>query len=496
MSSLGQGSEPSINYVDASNCSPPSGTKLAVDTDCSISSYPVLLWGNYIFWPLSYIDNRLSLAIVQTNTAGATIRTVEATGARYINNIQIDTANKRVSFVGQAGMVASLSWSILFGTRVLNNLGQFAPQLQSAAAPVVVKNDDTEPSCPPSHRHEFEVGIICALETEFNAVTPLFDQYWDEDGDRYGRISGDQNTYTTGRIGKYNVVLALLPGMGKANAAGAAANFRSSYRGVQLALLVGICGAVPKNAEGKEILLGDVVISQYVIQYDFGRRLPDKFKRKDTLQDSLGRANADIRAFVATLRTRRFLHLLQSRMLHHLKHLQMKVDDGEYEPPDIAEDRLFQPAYRHKHSEDQNCQICNQCTGKSDPVCEEALDSTCIKLKCDESQLVPRQRLAGIKDNQNSGNVHKPAIHFGPIASGDTVMKSGEDRDMIAAIDNIIAFEMEGAGVWDNMPCIIIKGVCDYADCHKNKKWQHYASATAASTMKAVLERYIRTDKR
>lgn len=198
------------------------------------------------------------------------------------------------------------------------------------------------------------------METEFDAVTPLFDQYWDEDGDRYGRVSGDQNTYTTGRIGKYNVVLALLPGMGKASAAGAAANFRSSYRGVQVALLVGICGAVPKNAEGKEILLGDVVISQHVIQYDFGRQLPDEFRRKDTLQDSLWRANADIRAFVATLRTRRFLQLLQSRMLLHLKDLQMKVDDGEYECPDIAEDRLYQPTYRHKHSEDQNCQICNR----------------------------------------------------------------------------------------------------------------------------------------
>jgi nucleoside phosphorylase len=183
-------------------------------------------------------------------------------------------------------------------------------------------------------------------------------------------------------------------------------------------------------------------------------------------------------------------------MLHHLKDLQKKVDDGEYECPDIAEDKLFQPTYRHKHSKDQNCEICDRCTGKLDPVCEEALDSACTKLKCDENQLVPRQRLVGIKDSQNPGDAHKPAIHFGLIASGDTVMKSGEDRDMIAAIDEVIAFEMEGAGVWDNLPCIIIKGVCDYADCHKNKKWQHYASATAASTMKAVLERYVRMDTR
>ncbi|KAJ0379426.1 hypothetical protein COL26b_002269 [Colletotrichum chrysophilum] len=51
----------------------------------------------------------------------------------------------------------------------------------------------------------------------------------------------------------------------------------------------------------------------------------------------------------------------------------------------------------------------------------------------------------------------------------------------------IIAFEMEGAGVWDEIPCIIVKSVCDYADSHKNKKWQGFAAMAAASATKAVL---------
>jgi hypothetical protein len=55
------------------------------------------------------------------------------------------------------------------------------------------------------------------------------------------------------------------------------------------------------------------------------------------------------------------------------------------------------------------------------------------------------------------------------MASGDSVMKSGEDRDMVAGAGDSIAFEMEGAGVWDNFPCIVIKGACDYADSHKSK---------------------------
>ncbi|KAL2199556.1 hypothetical protein P885DRAFT_29928, partial [Corynascus similis CBS 632.67] len=71
------------------------------------------------------------------------------------------------------------------------------------------------------------------------------------------------------------------------------------------------------------------------------------------------------------------------------------------------------------------------------------------------------------------------------------VIKSGEHRDQIARAKGIIAFEMEGAGVAEEIPCVVIKGVCDYADCHKNKKWQNFAAATAASVLKAVLERYI-----
>lgn len=74
------------------------------------------------------------------------------------------------------------------------------------------------------------------------------------------------------------------------------------------------------------------------------------------------------------------------------------------------------------------------------------------------------------------------------------MIKSGQLRDNIAEKHELLAFEMEGAGVWDEIPCIIVKSVCDYADSHKNKKWQDYAPATAAAATKALLERYPRTD--
>ncbi|KAK3392746.1 hypothetical protein B0H63DRAFT_491065 [Podospora didyma] len=55
---------------------------------------------------------------------------------------------------------------------------------------------------------------------------------------------------------------------------------------------------------------------------------------------------------------------------------------------------------------------------------------------------------------------------------------------------------MESAGMWDELLCIVAKGVCDYADSHKNKTWQDFAAATAACAMKALLERYIRMTER
>ncbi|KAK6525214.1 hypothetical protein TWF694_005360 [Orbilia ellipsospora] len=356
----------------------------------------------------------------------------------------------------------------------------------------VANNGNSSRHSCPSKRHEFEVGIICALQLEHDAVALMFDQFWDEEGDLYGKAAGDQNTYTTGRIGKFNVVLVLLSGMGKASAASAAASFRSSYAGVQLTLLVGICGGMPTDNKGEEILLGDVIISECVVQYDLGRRYPSGFKRKDSPQESLGRANANIRSFIATLQTQLHVERLQAGTARHLVTLQQKSEFGKFTHPGTTEDKLFEPSYRHKHSISFDCDICNRCIQTSDLVCEEALKSSCSELRCDEARLVLRERLEPNKgaNHLKQAEAQMPIIHFGSIASGDTVMKSGEHRDTIAEREDVIGFEMEAAGIWDNLSCIVIKGVCDYADSHKNKRWQNFAAATAASAMKALLDRY------
>jgi nucleoside phosphorylase len=132
----------------------------------------------------------------------------------------------------------------------------------------------------PRNRNDFEIAVLCTLGTESNAVLAVFDETWEY---KYGKALGDSNTYTTGRICYRNVVLAHLPSMGKVSAAITAASMRTSFPGIRLGLLVGICGGVPTHLDTKnEILLGDVIISTGIIQYDFGQQFLDKIARKDT----------------------------------------------------------------------------------------------------------------------------------------------------------------------------------------------------------------------
>ncbi|KAK1855472.1 phosphorylase superfamily protein [Colletotrichum chrysophilum] len=321
--------------------------------------------------------------------------------------------------------------------------------------------DLAQPQC----REDFKIALVCALSLEYDAATLAFDELWDENGDRFGRSQNDPNNYTTGRIGRHNVVLALLPNMGKTSSSGAAAALRSSYTGLKLAILAGVCGGVPGSGdEVDEMILGDVVISKSVIQFDLGRQYPDKFSRKDTIHDNLGRSNLDIRSLLAVYESDFGRGRLERGCADVLEKIQRKAVKERrrtrYGRPPPSEDTLFKSAYLHLH---QNWEQ----TG---------------------GHLVPRDRLA-------DSETQSPQIFIGNVASGDTVMKSGDRRDKLAQEHGIIAFEMEGAGMWDQIPCIIVKGVCDYADSHKNKKWQPYAAIAAASVTKALLERYIQEDK-
>ncbi|KAF5979377.1 putative pfs domain-containing protein [Fusarium bulbicola] len=154
--------------------------------------------------------------------------------------------------------------------------------------------------------------------------------------------------------------------------------------------------------------------------------------------------------------------------------------------PGPDEDVLFESTYSHKHHPPSLCNVCIDNSGETTGmICGQARAASCKDLNCDTARSVPRKR-----QREAAGNQRRlyPAVHFGKFGSGDKVMKSGQDRDRIASSEGIIAFEMEGAGAWDTLPCVIIKGICDYSDSHKDKRWQAYAASTAAAYAKAFME--------
>lgn len=348
----------------------------------------------------------------------------------------------------------------------------------------------------PSNREGFEIALICALETEFEAVCLVVEQFWDGGKDLYGKSAGDTNSYRTGRIGRHNVVLLLLSGLGKVRAAHAAANLHSSFTRLRLVLLVGGCAATPRMND-TDILLGDVIISTGVVQYDLGRKYPGNFVRKDSTRDNLSKPCKEVENILTALQMSDMKNMLAARTAGLLLRMQNTTAlhgyGVEYQYPGILQDKLYEATYRHKHHTTE-CSICSQ---SQNAVCGAALQATCEDLGCGKIHLVRRKKLEEKLQICQNGDVshQNPAIFFGVFGSGDIVMRSGEDRDILAVKENVIAFEMEAAGIWEEVPSLIIKAAFDYGDSHKNKRWQAFASATAACAARAVIEQLAWTDR-
>jgi nucleoside phosphorylase len=328
----------------------------------------------------------------------------------------------------------------------------------------------------PSSRDGFTIAIICALALEAEAVEELFDETYDRSSIFYKKLPGDDNEYVNGRIGMHNIVLCYMPGMGIKSAVSVAASMRVSYTRIEVALVIGVCGGAPYPSDTEQIFLGDVIISNAVIEYDFGRQSPGIFKQKTGVKDTLGGQNRAIRSLLAGLKTNQTRTDFQGRMIQHLHAMQKR---GKWRLPSFIDDILFKASYEHRHYGpiSSTC-LCFNSNSPGD-ICNEALGTMCSGLGCSENQICRRRTHA---------EAESPRIHVGIIASSDTVMKSGEHRDNLVKSGDVVGFDMGGAGVGDIIPCILVKGVCDYADSHKNKLWQVYAAATGASAAKAFLE--------
>jgi nucleoside phosphorylase len=309
-----------------------------------------------------------------------------------------------------------------------------------------------------SNTNDYTIGWICAITTEYVAAKEFLDEQ--HKGPDY--ISpNDNNEYTLGKIGKHNVVIAVLPDgeYGIASAAVAARDMLHSFPNVRIGLMVGIGGGAPSPKH--DIRLGDIVVSTPrdgtggVFQYDFGKTIQDQsFSPTGFLNQPPMVLRGSVNGLKADYESDG--HQLEEA-IHSILENKPRLRT-KYKRPDISSDRLYQSRVTHPPNNDSSCTV----------VCGD-----------DPSKLILRP-----KRTEDEGNL---IIHYGLIASANQLMKDALVRDKLAAEKDVLCFEMEAAGLMNHFPCLVIRGICDYSDSHKNKEWQGYAAMAAASYAKDLL---------
>ncbi|KAL4895756.1 hypothetical protein BDV59DRAFT_191665 [Aspergillus ambiguus] len=308
----------------------------------------------------------------------------------------------------------------------------------------------------------YTVGWICAITTEYVAAQAFLDEK--HEGPDYLPLH-NKNDYTLGRIGRHNVVISVLPfgSYGTSSASRVAEDMLHSFPNVRIGLMVGIGGGAPSPKH--DIRLGDIVVSiplngqSGVIQYDYGKTIQGQ---KFHLTGFLDQPPTILRAAVNGLQAQ--YEMEGNQLEESIRHALEKKPRlrQNYKRPDQESDRLYQS------------QVVHPAEGGSDCATHCGDSPTSLVLRDPRSE-----------DDDN------PAIHYGLIASANQLMKDALIRDKFAAEMGVLCFEMEAAGLMNHFPCLVIRGICDYSDSHKNKKWQGYAAMVAAAYAKDLLCRII-----
>ncbi|KAF7122852.1 hypothetical protein CNMCM5793_000962 [Aspergillus hiratsukae] len=305
---------------------------------------------------------------------------------------------------------------------------------------------------------EYTVGWLCVLDYEYDVATALLD----EEHDTPFKPHDDPSSYTVGRIGGHSVVIAKCTRTGTANASTAVTHMLRTFDKIRFGLMVGIGGGAA-DAPGShdprrsttDILLGDVVVSKPegnhggILQYDKGRRGPEKFEIESHLNSP-----GDL-LISATDKLSRDHRFKRGNMAGYIEEAQLKLEAlgmSHFSFPGRHHDLLFATRYNHPNETENDCR------------------------NCDSAEVV-----------RTSVPRNDPVVHYGLIASGNTVVRDAHMRDTMRREHNVVCFDMEAAGLMNNFPCLVIRGISDYADTHKNDLWQPYAALTAAAYAKDLL---------
>ncbi|KAI0436532.1 nucleoside phosphorylase domain-containing protein [Xylaria telfairii] len=276
----------------------------------------------------------------------------------------------------------------------------------------------------------------------------------------------DDNTYIFGEMSGHHVVIATLPKGSSANvnASRVAGPLFRSFPRIRMTLLVGIGGGIPRapsetpHASISDVHVGDVVVGAPgdgypgVIYYDFGRSYADGSF------EMLGQIDRPDHVLLSALEKLCSDHECRQSKFHEHSQMLHRLGNGpRFAFPGLEHDQLFRPGYLHVGDYGSHCR------------------------DCDRAQLVNRPA----RTEQDAG---KMIFHRGRIATGNSVVQDGEKRDRIRQqCMGALCIEMEAAGIDVNRPCLVIRGISDYADSHKSGVWRSYAAAQAAVFARELL---------
>ncbi|KAJ5367345.1 hypothetical protein N7541_001286 [Penicillium brevicompactum] len=307
----------------------------------------------------------------------------------------------------------------------------------------------------------YTVAWVCSNTTERVAARAFLD----EEHDSPTHLSpSDENIYTLGRIWGHNVVIATLARRfrGKYPAVRVIQDLQKSFPNVRICLMVSIGGGLP--SKNRDIRLGDVVV-------DFSTDGQSRRLRDGALEatSGLGLCLQDAYSPFIFLNTAVAQLMVEYEKASNL--LDNKVNQvfqqrprlqRKYKRPNPEFGRLYQSEVVHVKD-----------------------DETCTSCGDDPSHLVVRSpRIA----------IDAPAVHYGLIGSSSRVLYNAGYRDRISAQTGILCYESGAGGYMSGLsghgpkvPFLLIRGICDYCDSHRNQVWRGYASIVAAAYAKDLL---------
>ncbi|KAI4854469.1 purine and uridine phosphorylase [Aureobasidium sp. EXF-8845] len=219
---------------------------------------------------------------------------------------------------------------------------------------------------------------------------------------------------------------------------------RRTFPNLKFGIMVGIAGGV--WTEEVDVRLGDIVVGvpddggPGIIQYDHGKAIQES---EFILKGILNKAPDLLRTAAGLLKRK---HMRRPGQYVST----MENEEVKQHAPRPNEDNLFSATYVHQQG--KTCKGCN---------------TAHLRERSYRTDLIPK-------------------VHHGAIASGDQVVKDAIFAERIQRTHNIMCFEMEAAGL-DAFPCLVVRGISDYADTHKNDDWHAYAAGTAAAYAKELL---------